>query len=50
VYKNFFGEVQHVATISDALAMPSEHNVPVYLCRKPQAPLSILWPRFKLII
>jgi hypothetical protein len=50
VYKNFFGEVQHVATISDVLAMPSEQNVPVYLCRKPQAPLGVLWPRFKLII
>lgn len=50
LYKNFFGEAERVATISDPLAMPSEQNVPVYLCRKPQAPLSVLWPRFRLII
>jgi len=50
VYKNFFGEAERVATISDPHAMPSEQNVPVYLCRNPQAPLSVLWPRFKLII
>ena len=48
--KKFFGEAELVATISDPLAMPSEQNVPVYLCRKPQAPLATLWPRFKLII
>jgi len=50
INKNFFGEVERVATISDADAMPSEQNVAVYLCRKPQAALSVLWPRFKLII
>ncbi len=49
-YKNYFGQAERVATISDPHAMPSEQNVPVYLCRKPQAPLSVLWPRFKLII
>jgi hypothetical protein len=48
--KNFFGESVRVATISDPHAMPSERNVPVYLCHKPQAPLSVLWPRFRLII
>jgi hypothetical protein len=50
VYKNFFGESERVATISNPLAMPSEQDVPVYLCRKPQAPLSVLWPRFRMII
>jgi hypothetical protein len=50
INKNFFGEVERVATISDAHAMPSEQEVAVYLCRKPKAPLNVLWPRFKLII
>jgi hypothetical protein len=30
--------------------MPNEQSVPVYLCRKPVAPLAVLWPRFKMII
>jgi len=50
INKNFFGEVERVATISDAHAMPSEQEVPVYLCHKPKSPLSVLWPHFKLII
>lgn len=50
MYKRFFSEAEQVATISDPLAMPSEQNVPVYLCRQPQAALNVLWPRFKLII
>jgi hypothetical protein len=48
--KKLFGDVQHVATISSPRAMPVEQNLLVYLCRKPIAPLSELWPRFKLII
>jgi Dolichyl-phosphate-mannose-protein mannosyltransferase len=49
-YKNYFGSVERVATISNPHAMPSEQNVPVYLCRKPRAPLASLWPHFSLII
>ncbi|MGH9714932.1 MAG: ArnT family glycosyltransferase [Candidatus Acidiferrales bacterium] len=49
-YRNYFGEVERVASISEPLAMPSEQNLAVYLCRKPQAPLRVLWPRFKMII
>jgi len=50
VNKTLFGEAELVGTISNALAMPSEQDVPVYLCRRPRAPLSELWPRFKMII
>ncbi len=46
----FFGEVQRAATITNPYAMAVEQNVPVYICRKPRAPLSILWPHFKMII
>ncbi|MGA8221849.1 MAG: glycosyltransferase family 39 protein [Candidatus Acidiferrales bacterium] len=48
--KKFFGDVTRVAMISNPLGMPSEQSVPVYICRKPVAPLSVLWPRFRFII
>jgi hypothetical protein len=48
--KNYFEDVQQVATISNPLGMPSEQNVAVYVCRKPRAPLAELWPHFRLII
>ncbi len=46
----FFGEVDRAATVTSAYAMPVERSVPVYVCRKPSAPLSVLWPRFRMII
>jgi hypothetical protein len=49
-YKEYFGESNLVATISDPHAAVAEQNVHVYLCRKPSAPLATLWPHFKLII
>jgi hypothetical protein len=49
-YAGLFGEAQLVATISDQYAMPSEQGVHVYICRKPSAPLAILWPNFRMMI
>jgi hypothetical protein len=49
-YASLFGEAQLVATITDQFAMPSEQGVHVYVCRKPSAPLAILWPNFKMMI
>jgi hypothetical protein len=49
-FSKLFGDVQRVATISNPHAMEVEQNVPVYLCRHPAAPLSTLWPHFKMII
>jgi hypothetical protein len=49
-HKNYFSDVQQVATVPNPLGMPSEQNVAIYLCRKPKAPLAELWPNFKLII
>jgi hypothetical protein len=49
-HKNYFSDVQQVATVPNPLGMPSEQNVAIYLCRKPKAPLAELWPHFKLII
>jgi len=45
-----FGDVRRATTITSPHAMPNEQSVPVYVCRKPIAPLSVLWPRFKMII
>jgi len=45
-----FGDVHVAATISSPHAMPNEQSVPVFVCRKPIAPLTVLWPRFKMII
>jgi hypothetical protein len=50
VYKTYFGEVTRAATISNPHGMPSEQDVPVYVCREPLVPLSVLWPRFRMII
>ncbi len=49
-YARLFGEAQLVATIIERYAMPSEQDVRVYVCRKPSAPLPVLWPNFKMII
>jgi Dolichyl-phosphate-mannose-protein mannosyltransferase len=45
-----FDDVRVAAAITSAHAMPIEQSVVVYVCRKPREPLSVLWPRFKMII
>ena len=45
-----FADVHLAATADNTHAMPNEQHIPVYVCRKPVAPLSVLWPRFKMII
>ena len=49
-YIKLFGDVTVAATISSLHATPGEQNLKVYICRKPIAPLSELWPHFKMII
>lgn len=49
-FVKLFGDVRQLATISNPHAMDVEQNVPVFLCRKPLAPLASLWPHFKMII
>jgi 4-amino-4-deoxy-L-arabinose transferase-like glycosyltransferase len=46
----YFRDVHQAATVVSPHAMPNERNIPVYVCRKPIAPLAELWPRFKMII
>jgi 4-amino-4-deoxy-L-arabinose transferase-like glycosyltransferase len=49
-YKQYFGEAQLVATVTNAHGMRIEQSVRVYVCRKPRASLTALWPNFKMII
>jgi hypothetical protein len=49
-FVRYFRDVQHVATITNAHTMPIESSIDVYVCRQPIAPLSVLWPHFKMII
>ncbi len=45
---SLFGDVQQVATIENANAMPAEgDNLPVYLCRLPRMSLTDAWPILK---
>jgi Dolichyl-phosphate-mannose-protein mannosyltransferase len=49
-YVRYFRDVHLAATITNAHTMPIESVIPVYICRRPIAPLSTLWPHFKMII
>ncbi|MGH9718503.1 MAG: glycosyltransferase family 39 protein [Candidatus Acidiferrales bacterium] len=49
-YIKLFGDVRQAAVIKSQHAMPNERSIPVYVCRKPIAPLKDLWPHFKMII
>jgi len=45
--KTLFASVEQVATISDTHGAISERQLPVYVCRLPQAPLAQLWPSLR---
>ena len=49
-YKQLFGEATLAAVVANPHAMPVEQNIPIYVCRKPRAPLAVLWPTFRMII
>jgi hypothetical protein len=49
-YIRYFRDVQLAATITNAHTMAVESSINVYVCRKPIAPLPVLWPHFKMII
>ena len=49
-YIRYFRDVRLAATITNAHTMPIESSIDVYVCRQPTAPLSVLWPHFKMII
>jgi len=45
--RSLFGSVEQARTIVAPYAMPSENNLPVYVCRHPRMPLSQAWPKLK---
>ena len=45
-----FDEVQPVAAMTNALAMPYERADPVVICRRPKRPLMALWAEGKKFI
>ncbi len=45
-----FGQIEQAATISHEYAMPSENDIPVFLCRRPKMSLQRAWPRLKVYI
>ena len=48
--KTMFAEVEQMATISNPYAVEAERQLPVYVCRKPRASLTALWPSLKFYI
>jgi hypothetical protein len=48
--KTMFAEVEQMATISNPYAAEAERHLPVYVCRKPRASLTALWPSLKFYI
>jgi hypothetical protein len=50
IYKQYFGEAELAARVPNPHGMPIERDVPIYICRRPVAPLAQLWPHFRMII
>jgi hypothetical protein len=46
-YRSIYGDVQQAATVVCEYAMPTETNLPVYLCRRPKVTLQQVWPHIK---
>ncbi|HLL75237.1 MAG TPA: glycosyltransferase family 39 protein [Pyrinomonadaceae bacterium] len=42
-----FDQIEHAATFTHPYVLPHENEQPVFVCRKPKAPLSEIWPRVK---
>jgi hypothetical protein len=49
-FTQYFNDVRLADTAFTPNAMPIESAVPIYVCRKPKAPLDALWPNFRMII
>lgn len=45
--KKVYAEVQQAAIFTNEYAMPHENNLPVFICRRPRAPLKEIWPEVK---
>ena len=45
--KAMFSSVEEAGIISSAYVVPAERRLPVYVCRRPKAPLAELWPSLR---
>ena len=45
--KTMFASVEQAAVISHGNAIAAENHLPVYICRRPKAPLAELWPSLR---
>jgi hypothetical protein len=46
----FFEEKVLIKTIKHKYAIDEEHNIPLYLCRKPRIKLKDYWPQYESVI
>ncbi|MDQ3907536.1 MAG: glycosyltransferase family 39 protein [Acidobacteriota bacterium] len=42
-----FNQIETAATFAHPYAMPFESDAPIFVCRRPKAPLKEIWPRVK---
>ncbi len=45
--RKVYSEVEQAATFTNDYVMPYENNMPIFICRRPRAPLKEIWPEVK---
>jgi hypothetical protein len=45
-----FGEVKLATRVINPYSMPVENHLPIYICKKPKAPLPKMWPKLRYYI
>ncbi|MBA3765616.1 MAG: glycosyltransferase family 39 protein [Acidobacteria bacterium] len=45
--RKVYAEAEHAATFTNEYVMPYENNLPIFICRRPRAPLKEIWPEVK---
>jgi Dolichyl-phosphate-mannose-protein mannosyltransferase len=45
--RKVYADVQQAATFTNEYVMPYENNLPIFICRRPRAPLKEIWPEVK---
>lgn len=45
--RRYFADVRQVGELNHPLSVGTFHHAPIFLCRKPYQPLSLVWSDFK---
>ncbi|HEX8140812.1 MAG TPA: glycosyltransferase family 39 protein [Pyrinomonadaceae bacterium] len=45
--RKVYAEAEQAATFTNQYVMPYENNLPIFICRRPRAPLKEIWPEVK---